>query len=80
METDALLDALEGRGYTNLDVTENRNTVRVTIPDVDGSGGELREVVTDTVDESDILGIDITNESVDAYEGVSTVISIRQKP
>lgn len=74
-----LQDAFETEGYDVAEVETNRDRIRVVILDDEASGDELRSLTHDVVDESDILGLDVSTESVENYEGVTTVVSFRHR-
>lgn len=74
-----LQDAFDAGGYDVAEVETNRDRIRVVILDDEASGDELRSLTHDVVDESDILGLDVSTESVENYEGVTTVVSFRHR-
>ncbi|PSP29265.1 hypothetical protein BRC65_00500 [Halobacteriales archaeon QH_2_65_14] len=76
---DSLRDAFEEQGYDVADVSANRDRVRIAVLDEEASAEELREITHSVVDESDVLGLDVTTESADSQEGVTTVVSFRYR-
>lgn len=75
---DELRAAYEERGYDVGDVTVNRGLVRVVLTE-DAGAEAVRSVATDVVGEENALGVDVTTESVDGHDGVSTVVSFRHR-
>jgi hypothetical protein len=78
LQTD-LRKAFETEGYDVAEVETNRDRIRVVILDDEASGEALRSLTHDVVDESDILGLDVSTESVESDEGVTTVVSFRHR-
>jgi len=76
---DSLRGAFEEQGYDVADVSANRDRVRIAVLDEEASAEELREITHSVVDESDVLGLDVTTESADSQEGVTTVVSFRYR-
>jgi len=76
---DSLRDAFEEQGYDVADVSANRDRVRIAVLDEEASAEELRAITHSVVDESDVLGLDVTTESADSQEGVTTVVSFRYR-
>lgn len=74
---DELRDAYGKRGYDVGDVTDNRGLVRVVLAE-DAGAEAVRSVVTEVVGEDAVRGLNVTTESVDAHDGVQTVVSFRR--
>lgn len=75
---DQLQAAYEERGYDVSDVTDNRGLVRVVLAEEAGAD-DVRSIVTDVVGQDSIRGLNVTTESVDGHDGVSTVVSFRDR-
>ncbi|MHC3437798.1 hypothetical protein ACYJ1Y_06745 [Natrialbaceae archaeon A-gly3] len=75
---DELQEAFETQGYDVTNVTENRDRVNVSIREADAAADELREIVHDVVGDG-VLGLKVTNESVDGGEVLGTVVSFRSR-
>jgi len=78
IETD-LEAAFESEGYDVADVTRNRRQVRVEILDDEASAEKLREITYDVVDEADVLGLDVSTESAEGRDAMTTVVSFRYR-
>lgn len=76
--TDELERAFEDAGYEVNETSVNRDRVRVSLLDPEASADDLRSVTLDVVDEADILGFDVSTESLD-NERVTTVVSFRHR-
>ncbi len=74
----ALETAFEEADYEVSETSANRDRVRVTILDDEASAEKLRSLTYDVVDESDVLGLNVTTESLD-NDGVVTVVSFRYR-
>lgn len=77
--TSTLESALEEHGYDVGETSTNRDTVRVAIQDPEASAEQLRSVTFDAIDEDAVLGFNVTTESVDGGEAVTTVVSFRYR-
>lgn len=77
-QLDDLRTAFETAGYDVADVTRNRRQVRIEILDDEASGEELREITDDVLDE-DVLGLDVSTESSEGQDAVTTVVSFRYR-
>lgn len=75
-----LKNAFEESGYEIADVSRNRDKIRVVVPEAGAKAETLRSITYDVVPESEVLGLDVTTESVDGQEGVSTVVTFRHRP
>jgi hypothetical protein len=71
--------AFEAEEYEVADVTTNRKQVRVEILDAEASAEDLRAITHELVTESDVLGLDVSTESADSQDGVTTVVSFRYR-
>lgn len=71
--------AFESEGYDVADVTRNRRQVRVEILDDEASAEKLREITYDVVDEADVLGLDVSTESAEGRDAMTTVVSFRYR-
>ena len=71
--------AFESRGYDVAEVSANRDRVRVAVLDEGASAEDLRSITHSVVDESDVLGLDVSTEAGDSQEGVTTVVSFRYR-
>lgn len=76
----ALRTAFEDAGHDVATVSTNRDQYRVTVLDDGAEADELRTLVYEVVDESEILGTNVTTESVDGKAGMGTVIEFRHRP
>lgn len=74
----ALREAFEDDGYEVDEVSTNRDTVRISVRDSEASGENLREVTYGALDESDVLGFNVTTEST-ANDEINTVVSFRYR-
>lgn len=75
-----LREAYEEHGYDVDDVTRNRSQVRVVLRDERPEADDLRTIAHDAVDEDDVLGLEITTESVDGQDRMATVVTFRYRP
>lgn len=73
-----LREAFEESGYEIDELSTNRDKVRVSVRDQEASGEDLREVTYGTLDESDVLGFNVTTEST-ANDEINTVVSFRYR-
>lgn len=78
VETD-LEAAFESEGYDVADVSRNRRQVRVELLDDEASAEELRTIAYGVVDESDVLGLNVSTESAEDQDSVTTVVSFRYR-
>jgi hypothetical protein len=76
---DELAVAFEEDGYEVGDVTTNRKQVRIGILDDSAESDKLREIVHRVVGEENVLGLDVTTESVEGQDEVRTVVSFRSR-
>lgn len=77
--TETLRAAFEEHGYDLGEISTNRDRVRVAVRDPEASADDLRTVTFDAVDEDDVLGLNVTTESVDGGDEVVTVVSFRYR-
>lgn len=75
----SLRDAFEAQGYDIAELSVNRDRVRVAVLDPEASAEDLRSTTLAAVDEDDILGFDVTTETADGQDGVTTVVSFRYR-
>ncbi|ELZ12135.1 hypothetical protein C479_04988 [Halovivax asiaticus JCM 14624] len=73
-----LQSAYEAAGYDVSDVTTNRDLVRIVLAE-DAGAEAVRSIVTETLDEEPRFGVDVATEAVDGQDGVSTVVSFRDR-
>lgn len=79
-ELDADLEtAFESAGYDVAEISHNRKQVRVEILDDEASAEDLRAITDGVVDEDDVLGLDISTESAEGQNEVTTVVSFRYR-
>lgn len=79
-ELDADLEtAFESEGYDVAEISHNRKQVRVEILDDEASAEDLRAITDGVVDEDDVLGLDISTESVEGQNEMTTVVSFRYR-
>jgi hypothetical protein len=79
-ELDADLEtAFESEGYDVAEISHNRKQVRVEILDDEASAEDLRAITYGVVDEDDLLGLDISTESAEGQNEVTTVVSFRYR-
>lgn len=78
-QLDDLRAAFESEGYDVADVTRNRRQVRVEILDDEASGEQLREITEDVIDEDDVLGLDVSTESSEGQDAMTTVVTFRYR-
>ena len=75
---DQLRAAYEDDGYEVREVTVNRDLVRVVLMEEVGAEA-ARSIAVDAAGEEPPLGVTVTTESVDGHDGVSTVVSFRNR-
>ena len=75
---DELRAAYEDDGYDVRDVTVNRDLVRVVLMEEAGAD-QVRSIAVDAGGEEPPLGVNVTTESVDGHDGISTVVSFRNR-
>ncbi|MEF8784895.1 MAG: hypothetical protein V5A45_03100 [Haloarculaceae archaeon] len=74
-----LRTTFEDNGYEVGEVTTNRDRVRVALLTEGAQADQLREIVHGTVGESNVLGLNVTTESVEGQDAVRTVVSFRNR-
>lgn len=79
VDLDDIQAAFESQGYDVVEVSRNRKQVRVEILDDEASAEDLREITYGVVDEDDVLGLNVSTESDEDQEGVTTVVSFRYR-
>lgn len=72
-----LQDAFEDDGYDVLDITQNRTQIRVVLAEDRADAEQLRSITDRVFDASELLGVNVTTESVDGQDGTNTVVSCR---
>ena len=77
--TTELEAAFEDAGYDVVSVSENRGQVRVVLREDDVEAAAVRSLTRETVGEDRVLGLDVSTESPEDLDGVSTVISFRHR-
>ena len=75
---DQLRAAYEDEGYEVRDVTVNRDLVRVVLM-AEAGADAVRSIAAEAAGEEPPLGVTVTTESVDGHDGVSTVVSFRNR-
>lgn len=76
---DDLRTAFEDRGYEVAEASVNRGLVRVALLDEDAEADELRSVVSETVGDGNVLGLNVTTERDEGREATVTVVSFRHR-
>ncbi len=69
----------ESQGYDVAEVSANRDRVRVAVLDEEASADDLRSITHTVVDESDVLGLNVTTEALDGQDDIATVVSFRYR-
>jgi len=72
--------AFEDAGYDVVDVSENRDQVRIQLFDEDAAGEEVRRVLHDAVPEDDVMGVNASTEQIEGRGELATVVSFRHRP
>lgn len=75
----ALETAFEDAGYEVVTVSENRGQIRVQLLDETAAAEELRPILYDTVAESEVMGLNITSESIEGGNEMVTVVAFRRR-
>ena len=70
-----LREAFEAQGYEVTNANRNRSRYRVELLGQQ-SGAALWSIASDTLDE-DLVGLDVSTESLEGADGVRTVVSFR---
>lgn len=76
--TDELAAAFEEAGYTVSETTDNRGRIRVVVLDSEASGEDLQSITYNVVDEDEVLGFNVSNETGTGDE-ITTVVSFRHR-
>lgn len=79
MPVDELTAAFEESGYEIAEASRNRDRVRIAVLDDGAEADELRSVLYSVLDESAVLGLDVTTESSDAEADMTTVVSFQYR-
>lgn len=75
----SLQDAFEDNDYDVLEITRNRTQIRVVLRDEAAEAADVRSVTDEAIDEADLLGVNVTTESVEGQEGMNTVVTCRMR-
>ncbi|MEF8825755.1 MAG: hypothetical protein V5A34_03795 [Halapricum sp.] len=75
----SLQDAFEDNDYDVLEVSRNRSQVRVVLGEGGAEAADLRSVTYEGIDEADVLGVNVTTESVEGQDGMNTVVTVRMR-
>jgi hypothetical protein len=76
--TAELHSAFEKEGYEVDEVSTNRSQVRMSIRDPEASGEILRKLTYSVLEESDVLGFNVTTGST-ANDDINTVVTFRYR-
>jgi len=77
--TESLRAVFGDSQYDVGEISRNRDRIRVAVQDSEASADDLRALAFEAVDEDDVLGLDVTTESVDGGDEVTTVVSFRYR-
>ncbi|WP_340101340.1 hypothetical protein [Salinibaculum salinum] len=77
--TEKLRATFEDNDYEVGEVSTNRDRVRVALLVEGAEAAQLREIVHETVGESNVLGLNVTTETVEGQDAVRTVVSFRNR-
>lgn len=69
--------AFEDGGYAVLEVTRNRNQIRTVLKEDRPDADQLREIAAAVFEDDDLLGVNVTTESIDGQDGMNTVVTCR---
>lgn len=75
--TAALRRVFEEHEYEVAEVSRNRDRVRVVVLDDEADQDELEALTHEVVDPADVLGLNVTTETIDGQDVVGTVVSFR---
>jgi hypothetical protein len=75
----ALREAFEVDGYDTVEVSRNRDTVRVAVREEGADAERLRSLVAETVTDGSVLGVNVTAESIEGADGTNTVVTFRYR-
>lgn len=75
----SLQDAFEDNDYDVLEISRNRTQIRVVLRDEAAEAADVRSVTDEAIDEADLLGVNVTTESVEGQEGMNTVVTCRMR-
>ncbi|QSG04755.1 hypothetical protein [Halapricum desulfuricans] len=73
----ALETAFEDGGYAVLEVTRNRNQVRAVLEEDRADAEQVRAIAADAFADDDLLGVNVTTESIEGQDGMNTVVTCR---
>ena len=74
-----LRSAFESNGYDVTETSRNRKQLRIAVLDDEASAEELRSITYGVVDERDVLGLNVSTESGENQDEVTTVVSFRYR-
>lgn len=77
--TEQLEAAFEHTDYDVVEVSRNRNRVRVAVLPEGADPGALRAVIEEAIGEDGILGYTVSTETVDANDTFGTVASFQYR-
>jgi len=77
--TDQLREAFESEGYQVGEVSTNRDRVRVALIEAGAEADSLRSIVSATLGEENVMGLNVTTENVEGQDAVQTVVSFRDR-
>lgn len=75
----ALREGFEDAGFDVTEASVNRGQIRVVLLTEHADASELESIVRSTVDESDLLGVNVTTEAIDGRDAIGTVVSVRRR-
>ncbi len=76
---DELREAFATAGYEVGEASRNRDRVRVEVTDDEASASDLRAIVTETLGEGAVLGLNVEAEAGSDETTIGTVVSFRYR-
>jgi aspartokinase len=76
---DDLRSAFEAADLAVDSVQQNRSRIQIALLVDDADAEQLRSIVRETVGEDRALGLDVSTDSPEGQDGVSTVVSFRYR-
>lgn len=76
---DELRAAFTAAGYEVDQANRNRDRVRVEVTDDEASASDLRAIVTETLSETAVIGLNVEAEAGGDEATVGTVVSVRYR-
>ena len=76
---DDLRGTLKTAGYEIGEASKNRNRVRIEVTDDEASASDLRGIVTDTLGEEAVFGLNVRTETGGDDETIGTVVSFQYR-